>query len=395
MAPRKEDSRGAEFSQDEFEALLQEQVRWAVRLALETILQAEVDAFIGALPYERSPARQDQRNGSYTRSLETTVGRIADLSVPRTRRGYRTQLFERYARRRAELDAAMSAMFIGGVSTRGVGAVMEHLTGSAPSPATVSRVFHTLEGEYQTWQARPLAERYQYVFADGTYFTVMYAQEGCKMPILAVVGIGLDGQREVLGFCVGDRENQAAWEELFEDLKRRGVKEVGLLITDGHQAMRNALAAKFPATPRQRCIKHKMENVLGYVPKKQREGVGQELKAIFYQDSRAQAEQAVAAFCAKYERDYPSAVACLQRDLEACLTFYAFPQSHWKAIRTTNVIERLFEEVKRRSHKMGAAFRNEGSCLLLFYAVVRGLKFQRLTMPLPAEMPAPAILHNT
>jgi transposase-like protein len=373
--------------------MLQAQLRWAVRLALEAILQAEVDAFIGALPYERSPARRDRRNGTYTRSLETSVGCIADLSVPRTRQGHRTHLFERYARRREELDEAISAMFIGGVSTRGVGTVIAHLTGSAPSPSTVSRVFHTLEAEYQAWKQRSLAERYQYGFADGTYFTVMYAQEGCKMPILAVVGIGMDGQREVLGFGVGDRENQAAWEQLFEDLKRRGVKEVGLLISDGHQAMLNALAAKFPSIPRQRCIKHKMENVLGYLPKKQREVVGQELKAIFYQDSREEAEQAVAAFCAKYERDYPSAVECLQRDLEACLTFYAFPRSHWKAIRTTNIIERLFEEVKRRSHKMGAAFRNEGSCLLMFYAVVRGLRFQRLTMP--AEIPAPAILHST
>ncbi len=395
MAPETEDTQLAGFSQDEFEAMLQDELRWAVRLALETILQAEVDAFIGALPYERNAARRDRRNGRYTRSLETSVGRITHLSVPRTRQGHSTYLFERYARRRDELDEAISAMFIGGVSTRGVGVVMEHLTGSAPSPATVSRVFHRLEDEYQAWRERSLAERYAYVFADGTYFTVIYDGEGCKMPILAVVGIGLDGQREVLGFSVGDRENQAAWEELFEDLKRRGVKAVGLLITDGHQAMLNALAAKFPGTPRQRCIRHKMENVLGYLPKKHRDVVGRELKAIFYQDSRAQAEQAVAAFCAKYAQDYPSAVECLQRDLEACLTFYAFPQSHWKAIRTTNIIERLFEEVKRRSHKMGAAFRNEASCLLMFYAVVRGLKFQRLTMPLPAETPAPVILHNS
>ncbi|MCR4405944.1 MAG: transposase [Anaerolineae bacterium] len=106
-----------------------------------------------------------------------------------------------------------------------------------------------------------------------------------------------------------------------------------------------------------------------------------ELRAIFYQDSRQQADQAVAAFCEKYGSIYPTAVACLQRDLEACLTFYAFPKAHWRTIRTTNVIERLFGEVKRRSRKMAAAFRNENSCLLMFYAVVRSLKFKRLAMP--------------
>lgn len=283
------------------------------------------------------------------------------------------------------MDSAISAisnMFIKGVSTRQVGEVMEVLTGSTPSASTVSRVFHTLEGEYTVWKSRPLASRYEYIFADGTYFTVIYEGEGCKMPILLVIGIKPDGVREVLGFSVGDRENQQAWEQLFENLKERGVREVGLLITDGGKAMLNALASKFPGVQRQRCVKHKMENVLSYVPKKQREQVGEELKAIFYQESREKADEMAHVWCEKYRREYPTAVECLWRDYEACLTFYSFPPQHWKAIRTTNAIERLIEEVKRRSHKMGAAFRNEGSCLLMFYAVVRGVKFQRLTMPL-------------
>ena len=381
MAPKVKDTQLAPIGQEEFESLLQEQVRQAVRLALVTILEAEVEAFIGALPYERSPKRQDQRNGYYTRDLDTTVGRVKALPVPRTRQGFKTQLFRRYQRRRQELDTAISEMFIRGVSTRGVSEVFEGLTGSQASPSTVSRVFHTLDEEFEAWRTRPLAERYEYVFADGTYFTVIYGQEGCKMPILAAVGIRPDGQREVLGFTIGDRENQQAWEDLFEDLKQRGVKEIGLCITDGNQATINALEAKFPGTPRQRCVKHKMENVLSYVPKTQQEAVEPELKAIFYQDSREEAAQAVAAFCEKYESVYPTAVACLKRDLDACLTFYAFPKAHWRTIRTTNVIERLFGEVKKRSHKMATAFRNVGSCLLMFYAVIRSLKFKRLAMP--------------
>jgi len=373
------------MSQDEFTAMLTTEMKEAVRVALTTILEAEITALVGALPHERSVTRTDRRNGHYARDLDTTMGHIDELAVPRTRGGHRTQLFERYARRRPELDEAISGMFIKGVSTRGVGEVMETLTGSSPSASTVSRVFHTLEGEYQAWKSRPLSPRYEYLFADGTYFTVIYENEGCKMPILVVIGIKPSGEREVLGFSVGDRENQRAWEGVFEDLKHRGVKEVGLLITDGHQAMLNAISAKFPGVARQRCIKHKMGNVLGYLPKKHREVVGEELKAIFYQEKREDAERVALAWCEKYRREYPSAVECLWRDYDACLTFYSFPPEHWRAIRTTNAIERLIEEVKRRSHKMGAAFRNEASCLLMFYAVIRGVKFQRLTMPLKQE----------
>jgi putative transposase len=381
MAPRQKNTTVEPPSQSDFQSLLQEQVRMAVRLTLVTVLEEEVSALIGALPYERTPERRDYRNGHYARDLETTVGLIEDLPVPRTRNGYQTQLFEKYRRRRAELDEAISEMFIGGVSTRKAGEVVESLTGSKPSASTVSRVFHTLEGEYETWKTRPLAERYEYAFADGTYFTVIYDGEGHKMPILAVIGITTTGQREVLGFTIGDRENQQAWEDLLDDLKTRGVTEVGLWITDGNQAMINALEAKFPDSPRQRCVKHKMDNVLSYLPKKQRDPVRLELRAIFYQENREAADQEVAAFCQKFESIYPTAVACLKRDLEACLTFYAFPKAHWKTIRTTNVIERLYNEVKRRTKKMATAFRNENSCLLMFYAIVRSMKFRRISMP--------------
>ncbi len=153
--------------------------------------------------------------------------------------------------------------------------------------------------------------------------------------------------------------------------------------------MLNAIAATFAESQRQRCVIHKIENVLSSVPTKQREQVDPELKAIFYQESREKADQTVTAFIEKYQKVYPTAVACLQRDLDACLTFYSFPKEHWKTIRTNNVSERLFEEVKRRSHKMGAAFRNENSCLLLFYAVVRSLRFVTLKMPVTSqEQPA-------
>jgi putative transposase len=136
-----------------------------------------------------------------------------------------------------------------------------------------------------------------------------------------------------------------------------------------------------------------MENVLGYIPEKHHELVRPELKAIFYQTNREKADQEVAAFITKYQQIYPSAVECLKRDLEACLTFYSFPEKHWRYIRTTNIIERLFGEVKKRSHKMAAAFRNENSCLLMFYAVIRSVRLRRITVT--AKDPEPELLHNS
>lgn len=287
-------------SQEQFETYVREHLRQAVRVALMNVLEEEVEAVIGAQRYERTEKRRDQRNGHYTRTLDTSMGPLTDLPVPRTRHGHQTQVFERYHRRREEMDQAISGMFIGGVSTKGVGNVMETLTGTHPSPSTVSRVFHTLESEYTTWKTRSLAEKYAYAFADGTYFTVIYNGEGCKMPILAVAGITTTGEREVLGFSVGDRENQAAWEALLDDLKERGVKEIGVWVSDGNQTTMGAIASKFPSSVRQRCVVHKMENVLSYVPNKQREQIEPELKALFYQKNREAADQAVAAFIEKY-----------------------------------------------------------------------------------------------
>lgn len=192
------DSEILKTSQEQFAQYVREQLWMAVRITLVTILEEEVQAFIGARPYERTQQRRDQRNGHYTRDLDTTMGHIEDLPVPRTRQGHQSQLFERYQRRRGEMDEAISEMFVKGVSSSRVGEVMETLTGTKPSASTVSRVFHSLEQEYEHWKSRPLEERYAYAFADGTYFTVIYNQEGCKMPILAVVGIKTTGEREVL-----------------------------------------------------------------------------------------------------------------------------------------------------------------------------------------------------
>jgi transposase-like protein len=251
-----------------------------------------------------------------------------------------------------------------------------------------------LEEEFASWKKRPLPAHYLYVIADGTYFSVIYDGAGQKMPILAAIGIDPAGKREVLGFSTGDRENQSAWEALLTDFKDRGLATVDLWITDGGQAMINAIESKFLNAKRQRCVKHKMENVLSYIPQEQQAQVYPELRAIFYQENREQAQQTAVAFLLKYEHTYPTACDCLRRDLPECLTFYQFPQKHWRFIRTSNAIERLFQEVKKRSHKMAAAFRNENSCVLLFYAVVRSLHLRNIAIPATETKPLD-ILHNS
>lgn len=381
MTPETENKEEPVVSQDDFRQLLRAKMVAAVRLTLIEILEDELAVQVGAGRYERTAQRRDHRIGQRMRSLGTSLGVIEALPVPRTRHGFQTQVFEKYQRRQLELDRLIGDMFIKGMSQVAVGQVLESLNGVKPSASTVSRVFHGLEEEYAGWKARGLPERYVYVFADGTYFSVIYGEEGHKMPVLALIGITPDGRRELIAFTTGERENEAAWCNLLDDLQARGVRAVDLWVTDGNQAMINAITLKFPASRRQRCMRHKMENILAHVPDKQREPVQAAFKAIFYRDSRAQADQEAAAFRERYRELYPEAIACMDRDWEACLTFYDYPPTHWARIRTSNVIERLFEEVKKRSKKMSTAFRNEGSCLLLFFAVVRGLRFQNVVMP--------------
>ncbi len=387
MTPKSNHKRLDADGQATIAEVLRERLQLTIKFVMIQVLEEEVEMFVNASRYQRTPERQDYRNGTYERDLGTSMGVIEDLPVPRTRHGFRTELFERYQRRQGELDKAICEMFVGGMSMAKVGDVLETLSSSSLSASTVSRIFHTLEEEFETWKKRPLQKHYLYVFADGTYFSVIYNGQGEKMPILAVIGIDSEGKRDILGFTTGDRENQKAWEDLLENLKERGVQQIDLWITDGGKAMINAIESKFSASKRQRCMKHKTENVLGYIPKKQQEAVRPELRAIFYQANHQKAEQTAAAFVAKYQPLYPTAVECLQRDLGSCLTFYDFPESHWRFIRTSNVIERLFEEVKKRSHKMAAAFRNEDSCLLLFYAVIRSLKLRRISIPAQDPLP--------
>jgi putative transposase len=284
-----------------------------------------------------------------------------------------------------------------GVSTTKVGQVIETLTGSHPSASTVSRVFHTLESEYEQWKTRKLSECYVYAFADGTYFTVIYNGEGCKMPILAVVGIAETGEREVLADHAWVIEKMSRHGKIYSKTsKGAGSRRLAYGLVMATKPCWVPSRRNFPPRLGSRVWCTRWTTCSRIFPPSSRTRSNRSCVPCSSHLDRQAADQAVAAFIEKYRPVYPTAIACLQRDLEACLTFYSFPKEHWKTIRTNNVMERLFGEVKRRSHKMAAAFRTEESCLLLFYAVIRSLKFNKLTMSAASQaQPDPELLHNS
>jgi transposase-like protein len=371
-----------ELSQADFKLYLTERARGLVRVLLEEVMQAELTALLQAQPYERNAQRRGQRNGRYGRDLTTSLGRLEEVQVPRDRAGqFQTRVFEQYQRRQGEVDQAIQTMFIKGLSTTAVGQVVGPLLDDAPSPSTVSRIFHSLDEECTAWRQRPLDTHYRYIYLDGTYFTIGYEDDYEKTPILAAMGVKENGERDVLGFMPGDKESRPAWDEFLDDLKGRGGAGADLWITDGGPAVIGAVEAKFPGAKRQRCVVHKIENILARVPKSKQEDVRNELNRIFYlAANRDKAQQEVEAFTAKWQSILPDAVQCLLKDLADCLRFYDFPKKHWRSIRTNNYIERLFNGVKMRTHSMGA-FRNENSCILVFYAVIRSMHFRKLSLP--------------
>lgn len=384
--PQKQDSIALAFEQEDFVWEVMNRVRAVARVVFEQAMEEELTAFLQALPYQRKPDRKGRRNGYYTRDLLTSFGPLPELKVPRSRDGqFRTQLYSRYRRRQEKVDQAIAEMFIRGVSTRKTGEVVELLTEESPSAATVSRVFQSLREECEAWRRRPLDSCYMYIHLDGVYFTIGYDDSFVKEPVLAALGVKLSGEKELLGYGLGDKESRQAWRGFLTELKERGLEDAGLFITDGGQAVIGAVEELFPGVRRQRCVVHKLRNVDSKVPRPLQEEVRQEAKRIFYQENKEQARQETEAFCLKWAEVIPEAVECLRRDIEDCLTFYDFPREHWRYIRTNNSLERLFEEVKRRTRLMGA-FRNERSCILVFYAVTRALRWQRI--------PAP-ILHNS
>src|SRR6266568_4853871 len=312
--------------QEEFRQYLRRLAVSAVQVLIEQVMREELEQCIGASWGECTPNRRGYRNGSYIRDLVTPTGRIEDLKVPRDREGeFHSQAFERYNRYEPEVAEALTQMFVSGTSTHKVGEVAATLMGVAPSASAVSRLNQTLTEQYETWRERPLLAHYRILYLDGIHFTVRHGAKTDATIILTALGVDLEGSREVLAFRACAEESKDGWSCLLQDLRNRGMSEVDLIVTDGHDGLLAAVDSLFPATLRQRCLVHKQRNVMNAIPKREQQEVTAELTGIWKQEKKEDALLNLAAFKAKYRQRYPEAVRSLLEDEEHLLTFYAFP----------------------------------------------------------------------
>jgi putative transposase len=378
--PTASESSSSELVRQTFHQHLRKEIRSAVRMVMEAIMREELTQFLGAEYGECSPERKGYRNGSYTRDLATSCGKIADLQVPRDREGqFHTQLFERYGRYEQQVADGLTEMFVSGTSTHKVGEVAEILMGVAPSASAVSRLNKTLTEQFEDWRSRTLQSHWRVLYLDGIYLEVRHADKVDPTIILAAMGVDLEGSKDILAIRACAQESEDGWMCLLQDLRTRGVTEVDLILTDGHDGLLAAVAALFTATPRQRCLVHKQRNVMNAIPQRERDPIAAELSGIWSQPTKEKAVTELATFKGKYRERYPEAIRSLCEDEEHLLTFYDFPQSMHRHIRSTNPLESFFRNVRRRTDQIDT-FTTETSCLSIVWAVMQGIHLSKISV---------------
>jgi len=360
---------------DFFEQDLTEMVRAQLKRLLEQALVAEQDRYLDLGYYEHAPmSRLDYRNGFYFRDLVTQLGLLARLRVPRTRKGFRSQLLPRYARRQQAVNNLILLAFLRGISTRQVGQVLEPVLGEAYSAQTISNITRELNHAVEKFHHQPLRDDYVYLFLDGVVLKVRdLSGKVHRRWVLVAYGVLPNGKRQILAYHFAQGESETAWLEFLQDLFLRGLegKNLKLIVTDGGKGLRAALPVVFPRIPLQLCWAHKLRNIAEKVRRKEGSCVA-EAAAIYRASSKNQALLAFRLWRQAWEHRRPNAVACVERDLDHLLNFFSVPESHWKKVRTTNVIERAFREVRRRTRPM-SSFSNTESCDRIIYGVISHL----------------------
>lgn len=348
---------------------LEAQLKEQHRLFLEELMRYDRQQHLGVEPYERGKKRADQANGFYRRRLLTRLGAM-ELAVPRSRSGlFQTQVLPRYQRREAAVDEALRKVFLLGVSTRQAGPALASLLDEAVSAATVSAVSKVLDQTVAAWHRRPLADTYRYLILDGVSVRIRLVGKVQRRVALCVYGVDEKGGRELIDFLLVKTESQEQWHSLLEELWRRGLRgtKLKLISTDGHAGLIAALRLVWPRVALQRCWAHKLRNVAAKLKRSQSECL-QEAKLIYQAQTRNGAIAAFRAWKTRWKVPAPRAVHCLEEDLEELLAFYDSPPAHRKRLRTTNVIERLFVEVRRRIRTM-CAFTTRDSCERILFSV--------------------------
>lgn len=355
-------------TQDELRDDLSALFRGAIRLTLEMVLEEELKAMVGARRFERVGSRKDHRNGTYLRRLLTSLGQI-DVTVPRSReQGSPADVLGRYQRRSPELDDMMVEAYVSGVSQRKMGNVTEALMGERVGRSTVSRVAKRLEEAVTELRTSPIEGGHPYLYLDATFLDARWAKKVENVSALVAYAVGPDGRRRLLGVALGAEESEASWSELLEQLQDRGLSGVQLVIADEHAGLANAVRKFVPEARRQRCTVHLQRNVGAKVPRRLRKRVAREVAQVFKAPGLSEAKKLLAAFKARWTRELPEAVEVLERGFGAATQFYAFPEPHWTRLRTTNGLERLHGEIKRRI-KAAGAFPDRASALRLVTAV--------------------------
>jgi len=350
---------------------LGEIVRGTVEETLNGLLDAEADRLCNAKRYERSADRQDTRAGSYQRSLETNAGKVT-LNVPKLRNlPFETAIIDRYRRRESSVEEALVEMYLAGVSVRRVEDITEALWGSRVSPSTVSDLNKKIYKRIDLWRSRPIEGEYPYVYLDGIFLKRSWGGEVRNVSILVAIGVSSDGYRDILGVCEGAKEDTESWLSFLRHLKKRGLTEPRLVISDKCLGLVEAVGECYPGASWQRCIVHFYRNVFTLVPKGRVKDVATMLKAIHAQEDKREA-RAKAKMIAKKLRSMKlsRAAEILEQGVEETLTYYDFPSEHWRRIRTNNPMERIMREIRRRTRVVGA-FPDGESALMLVAARLR------------------------
>ena len=368
-----------EFFFEDLEAQMKEQHRQF----LEALMGYERQCFLNAHPYERTERRTDQANGFYRRHLATRLG-VVGLAVPRTRSGcFQTQVLPRYQRREPVINEALKQVFLLGISTRQSGRALATLVGEAVSAATVSAVAKALDTSVLAFHRRRLPDHYRYLLLDGVSVRIRLVGKVQRRVALCAYGITTDGQRQLIDFQLVKAEGEDTWYGFLWNLWGRGLRGefLELIATDGQPGLVKALGRLWATVPHQRCWAHKLRNLENKLKASQRSCLEQ-AKLIYQAEHRTEALRRFRLWKHRWQSQAPKAIACLEADLEELLAFFGCPQPLWKRLRTTNVIERLFVEVRRRIRTM-CAFTTRDSCERILFSVFDRMNQHWTRHPLP------------
>ena len=340
-----------------------------VETVLQQVLEAQVTDHLSADRYERAEERAGYRNGYRERQLYTRVGPIT-LRVPQTREGsFSSEIFSRYRRSEQAFVLGIMEMVVNGVSTRKVSEITEGLCGTSFSKSTVSRLAMGLDARVNAFLARRIDEEYPFVLVDALFIKSRCDDRVMSKAVLIAGGIRADGYRDILGVSIGDAESAATWNELFASLKRRGLRGVDFVISDDHAGLVEAVKKQFCGATWQRCQVHLMRNMLGHCPSRERAAVAANAKLIFASTDIVDARRHRDEFVQRFTKTAPKAVACLEDGFDDAMAVLVLPEKYRRRLRTTNMMERLNEEVRRRERVI-RVFPNDASALRLIGALL-------------------------